>query len=199
MTTLNTERLYGDLENPMTTNGRTVTDPTCSCGANAVIAQGFDVPHKTECYIELAKDAEAVQDAPVRDLGASQPTGQRKRTQVPLPPAEEMEYTRIEWVEGLNPQITELHATGVPHIIKTGSMTGKFDNKRSHEGQNGLMYFGDMTIQSDWPEIHDLGASFSMPTILRKLLENVPLGTDIEIIRKGKVGNAFGFEVYVLD
>ena len=102
-------------------------------------------------------------------------------------------------VEGLNPQITEMHATGVPHIIKTGSMIGRYDNKREHPGDRGLMYFGDMTIQMPGTEIHDIGASFSMPIILRKLLEHVPLGTDIEIIRKGKIGNAFGFEVYVLD
>ena len=72
----------------------TVQDPGCTCGAAEF---GPDVPHKEVCYISLAKDAEAVVGAPVRDLGAS---GGRKRTQVPLPPAEEMEYTRIEWSRG---------------------------------------------------------------------------------------------------
>ena len=68
MTTLRHERNYGDLENPMTTNGQTVQNPECSCPSGAAIAAGFDVPHKTECYIELAKDAEAVQGVPMRDL-----------------------------------------------------------------------------------------------------------------------------------
>ena len=170
----------------------TAQDPGCTCGAAEF---GPDVPHKEVCYISLAKDAEAVQGAPVRDLGASG----RKRTQVPLPPAEEMEYSRIEWVEGLHPNIVEVQTDGTPALIKTGSIIGKFDNRRSFEGQNGLMYFGDLTIQAPGTEIDDIGVSFSMPTILRKLLENVALGTNIEIIRKGKIGKAFGFEVYVLD
>ena len=55
----------------------------------------------------------------------------RKRTQIPLPPAEELPgiHPYRQWVkEGLQPQITEVHAHGVPHIIKTGTMTGKLDN-----------------------------------------------------------------------
>ena len=61
------------------------------------------------------------------------------------------------------------------------------------------MYFGDITIESENPELNQVGGSFSMPTILRALLDQVSLGTTVEIIRKGKIGKAFGFEVYVLD
>ena len=84
----------------------TAQDPGCTCGAAEF---GPDVPHKEVCYISLAKDAEAVTDAPVRQVGASE----RKRTAIPLPPASEIDFTHIEWVEGLDPQITEIHATGV--------------------------------------------------------------------------------------
>ena len=214
MTTLRHERTYGDLENPMTTNGQTVQNPECSCPSGAAIAAGFDVPHKTECYIELAKEAEAVQGVPVRQVGtqpvnppapaddlyAPEPTPQRRRTAVPLPPASEMEYTRIDWVEGLPvAQITELHATGVPAMIKAGTIIGKLTNKRDFEGQNGMMYFGDITIESENPELHGIGASFTMPTILKALMDQVALDSNVEIVRKGKIGKAFGFEVYVLD
>ena len=77
MTTLRTERNHGDLENPMTTaNGRTLDNPECSCGASGMMLNfpGSAIPHKVECYIELAKEAEAVTDAPVRQVGASQQT-----------------------------------------------------------------------------------------------------------------------------
>ena len=176
----------------MPANEQTPGNPHCSCGA---IEFGPDVPHKTECYIMLAKDADATEGVPVRDLS----TSGRKRTQVPLPPADEMEYSHLEWVEGLDPNIVQVQSDGSPALIKTGSIIGKLDNRRSVEGQNGLMYFGDLTIEAPGTEIHDIGISFSMPIILRKLLEHVALGTSVEIIRKGKIGKAFGFEVYVLD
>ena len=59
----------------MPANEQTISNPECSCPAGPAIAAGFDVPHAVHCYIELAKDAEAVTDAPVRQVGAS---GQRQ-------------------------------------------------------------------------------------------------------------------------
>ena len=225
MTTLRHERTYGDLENPMTT----AINPGCTCGAaEASIKFEMQVDHQVHCYISLAKEAEAVTDVPVRQVGsnpvnppapadelyAPAPVNQtitlpsanvpaqppaRKRTAVPLPPATEMEYTNIEWVEGLATQITEVHASGVPHMIKTGTITGKLTNIRPHDGKNGLMYFGDIIIEWPGTELDGIGASFSTPTILKALLDAVPLDSSVEIIRKGKIGKAFGFEVYVLD
>ena len=62
MTTLRHERNYGDLENPMTT----AINPGCTCGAANF---GPGAAHMENCYISLAKEAEAVQGVPVRDLG----------------------------------------------------------------------------------------------------------------------------------
>ena len=60
-------------------NAQTVDPNGCTCGA-AEFGRP-DVPHKeVHCYISLAKDAEAVVDAPVRDLGAS---SQRRPTPMP--------------------------------------------------------------------------------------------------------------------
>ena len=212
MTTLRHERTYGDLENPMTT----AINPGCTCGAaEASIKFEMQVDHQVHCYISLAKEAEAVQGVPVRQVGSNpvnppapadelyapaEPAPQRRRTAVPLPPASEMEYSRIDWVEGLPvPQITEIYATGVPAMIKTGTIIGKLTNKRDFEGANGLMYFGDITIESENPDLNGVGASFSMPTILKSLMDQVPLDSNVEIVRKGKIGKAFGFEVYILD
>ena len=203
----------------------TASNPGCTCGAANF---GPGAAHLENCYISLAKEAEAVEGVPVQQVGsnpvnppapaddlyAPEPVNQtitlpsanvpaqppaRKRTAVPLPPASEMDYTNIEWVEGLAAQITEIHADGTPAMIKTGSMIGKLTNRREHDGKNGLMYFGDITIE--WPEteLDGVGASFIMPTILKALLDKVVLDSSVEIIRKGKVGKAFGFEVYVLD
>ena len=189
----------------------TASNPGCTCGAHSF---GPGAAHLEHCYISLAKEAEAVQGVPVRQVGnnpvnppapaddlyASEPTPQRRRTAVPLPPASEMEYSRIEWVEGLPaPQITEIYATGVPAMIKTGTIIGKLTNKRDFEGANGLMYFGDITIESENPDLNGVGASFSMPTILKALMDQVALDSNVEIVRKGKIGKAFGFEVYILD
>ena len=207
----------------------TATNPGCTCGAYNF---GPGAAHMENCYISLAKEAEAVEGVPVRDLAqeavqravatiaaagqpvrqpvnpsapaddlyAPEPRPQRRRTAVPLPPASEMEYTRIDWVEGLPvAQITELHATGVPAMIKAGTIIGKLTNTRDFEGQNGMMYFGDITIESENPELHGIGASFTMPTILKALMDQVALDSNVEIVRKGKIGKAFGFEVYVLD
>ena len=221
MTTLGHERNYGDLENPMTT----AINPGCTCGAHNF---GPGAAHLENCYISLAKEAEAVQGVPVQQVGsnpvnppapaddlyAPAPVNQtitlpsanvpveppaRKRTAVPLPPAPEMEYTHIEWVEGLATQITEVYASGVPAMIKTGTMTGKLTNIRPHDGKNGLMHFGDITIEWPGTELDGIGASFSVPTVLKALLDTVPLDSSVEIIRKGKIGKAFGFEVYLLD
>ena len=209
MTTLRHERNYGDLENPMTT----AINPGCTCGAANF---GPGAAHMENCYISLAKEADAVQGVPVQQVGsnpvnppapaddlyapAAAIVNERRRTAVPLPPASEMEYTRIDWVEGLPvAQITELHATGVPAMIKAGTIIGKLTNKRDFEGQNGRMYFGDITIESENPELHGIGASFAMPSILKALMDQVALDSNVEIVRKGKIGKAFGFEVYVLD
>ena len=198
----------------------TAINPGCTCGAHNF---GPGAVHLENCYISLAKEAEAVQGVPVRQVGsianghggirqpenppapadelyAPEPPPQRRRTAVPLPPASEMEYSRIEWVEGLPvAQITEIYATGVPAMIKTGTIIGKLTNKRDFEGANGLMYFGDITIESENPDLNGVGASFSMPTILKALMDQVALDSNVEIVRKGKIGKAFGFEVYVLD
>ena len=209
----------------------TAINPGCTCGAANF---GPGAAHMENCYVMLAKEAEAVQGVPVRDLGreqqtitandvatvsavqlagqqpvnppapaddlyAPEPAPQRRRTAVPLPPASEMEYTNIEWVEGLAAQITEIHVDGTPGMIKTGSMIGKLTNIRPHDGKNGLMHFGDITIEWPGTELDGVGASFIMPTILKALLDKVPLNSNVEIIRKGKIGKAFGFEVYVLD
>ena len=190
----------------------TATNPGCTCGAHNF---GPGAAHMENCYISLAKEAEAVEGVPVRQVGTqpvnppapadelyapAEPALQRRRTAVPLPPASEMEYSRIEWVEGLPvAQITEIYATGVPAMIKTGTIIGKLTNKRDFEGSNGLMYFGDITIESENPDLNGVGASFTMPTILKALMDQVPLDSNVEIVRKGKIGKAFGFEVYVLD
>ena len=192
------------------------TNPGCTCGAANF---GPGAAHMENCYVSLAADAEAVQGVPVRQVGSQpvqptnppapadvlyapepEPAPQRRRQAVPLPPASEMEYTRIDWVEGLPvAQITELHATGVPAMIKAGTIIGKLTNTREWPAENGKMYFGDITIESENPELNGIGASFTMPTILKALIDQVKLDSTVEIIRKGKIGKAFGFEVYVLD
>ena len=62
------QELRNHLEGVMPANNQTPENPECSCPSAAAIAAGFDVPHAVHCYISLAKDAEAVQGVPVRDL-----------------------------------------------------------------------------------------------------------------------------------
>ena len=64
MTTLRHERNYGDLENPMTT----AINPGCTCGAANF---GPGAAHMGNCYISLAKEADAVQGVPVQQVGSN--------------------------------------------------------------------------------------------------------------------------------
>ena len=70
MTTLRHERNYGDLENPMTT----AINPGCTCGAANF---GPGAAHMENCYISLAKEADAVQGVP--GAAGGQQSGQPAR------------------------------------------------------------------------------------------------------------------------
>ena len=192
----------------------TAINPGCTCGAANF---GPGAAHMEGCYVLLLKEAEAVTDAPVRQVGtqpvnpsapadelyAPEPTTQRRRTKVEPPPLEDQEYTNIMFIPNMRAvEIDAYHPTGLPTIVRAGTLTGELVNRREHEGKKGLMWFCDLKIESKDSHLNGVEGSFIMGTILKQLLENVPLGTTVEISRKsdgGSNGKLHMYEVYVLD
>ena len=168
----------------------------CNCGA---VRFGPAAAHLPECYVMLAADAEAVQGVPVRDLS----TSGRKRTQVEPTAPEDAEYTNITFIPNMRAvEVDGYHASGLPTIIRAGTLTGELLDRRSIEGKNGLMWFADIKLESDEPTLNGVEASFIAGTILKQLLDKVSLGSIIEVTRKpdgGSNGKLHMYEVYVLD
>ena len=156
----------------MPANQQTVENPECSCGA---VNYGPAAAHQEQCYIMLAKDAGGVQGVPVRDLGAS---GGRKRTLVVEPTApEDAEYTNIQFIPNMRAvEVDGYHASGLPTIVRAGTLTGELLDRRSIEGKNGLMWFADIKLESDEPTLNGVEASFIAGTILKQLLDKVRTG-----------------------
>ena len=181
----------------MTTNGQTVENPECSCPSAAAIAAGFDVPHAVHCYISLAKDAEAVTDAPVRDLSTSQQNGQRR---VLTDPGPETEFCKIRFVPGMeNPAIEAYNTDGKPSIIQAGRISGKLIGVREIDTNYGPGTALDLQIQSDNPELSGVVAGSFASSMLKRLIQQVRIGSMIEIVRLRSTDRKHVYEVYVLD
>ena len=196
----------------MPANEQTPDDAHCSCGAAEVQAKGFDVPHKTECYIELAKDAEAVVDAPVRDLGreqqtitandvatvsAAQLTGQRRAL---VDPGPETEFCKIRFVPGLpTPMIEAYNTEGKPSIVQVGRITGKLLNVREVDTNYGIGTALDLELSDPNNELNKLVVGCFASSMLARLIKQVRVGSTIEIARIPSVERWHVYEVYVLD
>ena len=188
MTTLRTEKNHGDLERRDMT---TAQNPGCTCGAAEF---GPDVPHKEVCYISLAKDAEAVTDAPVRDLGG---TGRRQAVNDPGP---ETEFCKIRFVPGLpTPNVEAYNPDGKPSIIQAGAIAGKLIGVRDMDTNYGPGTAFDLEIQSDNPELNGVVAGSFASSMLKRMIQQVRIGSNIEIVRIPSVERWHVYEVYVLD
>ena len=175
----------------MVTVDSTARDPGCTCGAAEF---GPDVPHKEVCYISLAKDAEAVTDAPVRYL--SQP-GERRAL---VDPGPETEFCKLRFVPGLPEPLIEAYGSeGKPSIIQAGSISGKLVGVRDMDTNYGPGTAFDLEIRSDNPELNGVVAGSFASSMLKRLIQLVRIGTNIEIVRIPSVERWHVYAVYVLD
>ena len=172
----------------------TAQNPGCTCGAAEF---GLDVPHKEVCYISLAKDAEAVADAPMRDLSASQSNGQRRAIADPGP---ETEFCKIRFVPGLENLAIEAYNTeGKPSIIQAGRISGKLIGVRDMDTNYGPGTAFDLEIRSDNPELNGVVAGSFASSMLKRMIQQVRIGSNIEIVRIPSAERWHVYEVYVLD
>ena len=147
----------------------------CNCGA---VRFGPAAAHLPECYVMLAADAEATQGVPVRDL--SQP-GERRAL---VDPGAETEFCKIRFVPGLeHPAIESYNTDGKPSIIQAGRISGKLIGVREIDTNYGPGTAFDLKIQSDNPQLHDVIAGCFASSMLKRLIQQVRIGSNIEIAR----------------
>ena len=206
----------------MTTVDSTARDPGCTCGAAEF---GPQAAHKEHCYIMLAKDAEAVTDAPVRDLAqeavaaanaasnaASNPAAAPTAQPAPQPPRQagerravtdpgaETDFCKIRFVPGLPEPLIEAWGTeGRPSIVQAGNITGKLLNVREVDTNFGLGTALDIKLSSRYPDLNDLVVGCFASSMLHRLIRQVRVGSNIEIVRIPDPGRTHVYEVYVLD
>ena len=198
----------------------TAIDPGCTCGAANF---GPGAAHMENCYISLAKDAEAVQGVPVRDLAqeAANPTLQRMGQQPGNPPAPaddlyapapvrgrraltdpgpETEFCKIRFVPGLPTALIESYNTeGKPSIIQAGRIEGKLLNVREVDTNYGVGTAIDLELASTNQELHKLVVGCFASSMLARLVKQVRIGAFIEIVRIPSAERWHVYEVYVLD
>ena len=207
----------------------TASNPGCTCGAHNF---GPGAAHLENCYISLAKEAEAVQGVPVRDLGrekqtitandvatvsAAQMAGQQpvnppapaddlyvpepqRRRQAVADPGPETEFCKIRFVPGLPETLIETYNTdGKPSIIQAGRVVGELVNVREIDTNYGPGTALDIKLKHENPEINGIVAGCFASSMLRRMIQKVRVGSNIEIIRIPSVERWHVYEVYVLD
>ena len=206
----------------------TAINPGCTCGAHNF---GPGAAHLENCYVMLAKEAEAVQGVPVRDLSqeavqiaaakaiaktnaemSGQPVNPpapaddlyppepQRRRQAVADPGPETEFCKIRFVPGLPETLIETYNTdGKPSIIQSGRVVGQLINVREIDTNYGPGTALDIKLQDANPEINGIVAGCFASSMLRRMIQKVRVGSNIEIIRVPSVERWHVYEVYVLD
>ena len=190
----------------------TAIDPGCTCGAaEASIKFEMQVDHQVHCYISLKKEADAVEGVQVRQVG-SQPVNQpapadelyapatASRRQAVNDPGPETEFCKIRFVPGLPHTLIETYNTdGKPSIIQAGRVVGQLINVREIDTSYGPGTALDIKLQDENPEINGIVAGCFASSMLRRMIQKVRVGSNIEIIRIPSVERWHVYEVYILD
>ena len=186
----------------------TAINPGCTCGAANF---GPGAAHLENCYVMLAKEAEAVQGVPVQQVGSNpvNPPAPADDLYAPAPirgrralvdPGPETEFCKIRFVPGLPTPLIEAYNTdGKPSIVQCGRISGKLLNVREVDTNYGVGTAIDLELNDPNNELNKLVVGCFASSMLARLIKMVHVGTYIEIVRIPSAERWHVYEVYVLD